>query len=83
MQGYAADWYCFGRGLSGCHDGYKATIPSYTTILKSIVRLYKTTRENIKTILKDKILILTTDRWTSLATHAYESQRTVFRLMGT
>ncbi|XP_037629812.1 E3 SUMO-protein ligase ZBED1-like [Sebastes umbrosus] len=46
-------------------------IPSHTTISKHIVQLYDTTRENIKTKLKDKTLALTTDGWTSLATHAY------------
>ena len=46
-------------------------IPSQTTISAHVVQLYDTSRENIKTILKDKTLVLTTDGRTSLATHAY------------
>lgn len=46
-------------------------IPSRTTIPQNIEKLYDTTHENIKTILKDKTVSLTTDGWTSLATEAF------------
>ncbi len=46
-------------------------IPSRATISAHIVQLYDTTRENLKTIFKNEALALTTDGWTSLATHAY------------
>ncbi|XP_065096779.1 E3 SUMO-protein ligase ZBED1-like [Paramisgurnus dabryanus] len=47
------------------------TIPCRTTMSARIVKLYDTTRENIKIVLQDKKLALTTDGWTSVATHAY------------
>ncbi|MGH0161218.1 UNVERIFIED_CONTAM: hypothetical protein FKN15_040477 [Acipenser sinensis] len=47
-------------------------IPSCTTISRNIVKLYDTTRANVKQILHDcKDIALTTDGWTSLATDAY------------
>ncbi|RXM97388.1 Zinc finger BED domain-containing protein 1 [Acipenser ruthenus] len=47
-------------------------IPSRTTISKNIIKLYDTTRANVKQILHDcKDIALTTDGWTSLATDAY------------
>lgn len=47
------------------------SIPSRTTVTKNIVKLYDTTRENVRQILSDKDIALTTDGWTSLATNAY------------
>lgn len=46
------------------------TIPSRTTISSHIVKLYDATKENIKTVLKDKTLSLTTrgHRWPLILT---------------
>ncbi|MGH0150253.1 UNVERIFIED_CONTAM: hypothetical protein FKN15_017465 [Acipenser sinensis] len=51
-------------------------IPSRTTISKNIVKLYDTTRANVKQILHEcKDIALITDGWTSLATDAYVTLR--------
>ncbi|XP_074532118.1 uncharacterized protein LOC141795209 [Halichoeres trimaculatus] len=47
------------------------TVPSRTAISGHNVKLYNVMRANIETILKDKTFSLTTDGWTSMATHAY------------